>query len=113
MSELLQRRCSNNPELAPRLSEARCRELLSRLDSDWKLDLTLMIISRNYAFKNYYQTMAFANSVAWIAHQQDHHPDMLISYRHCAVHYSTHSVKGLSINDFICAAQVDALVKQS
>ena len=111
MSELLQQRCSNNPELAPRLSDAECRELLSRLDSDWKLDLTLIAISRNYEFKNYYQVMAFANSVAWIAHQQDHHPEMLISYRHCAVRYSTHSVKGLSINDFICAAQVDTLVK--
>jgi 4a-hydroxytetrahydrobiopterin dehydratase len=54
--------------------------------------------------------MAFANSCAWIAHQNDHHPDMTVTYRHCHLCFTTHSVNGLSINDFICAAKVDVLL---
>ncbi len=67
------------------------------------------VITKNYEFKNYYQTMAFVNAVAWMAHREDHHPDMTVGYRKCRVDYSTHAVGGLSENDFICAAKVDAL----
>ena len=66
-------------------------------------------IEKTFGFKNYYETMAFVNSVAWISHREDHHPDMEVSYKNCKVRYSTHSIKGLSENDFICAARVDAL----
>jgi 4a-hydroxytetrahydrobiopterin dehydratase len=66
-------------------------------------------ITKSYEFKNYYQTMAFVNAVAWIAHREDHHPDMTVGYNKCAVDYSTHAIGGLSENDFICAAKVDAL----
>jgi 4a-hydroxytetrahydrobiopterin dehydratase len=69
-------------------------------------------ISRRFEFRNYYQTMAFVNAVAWIAHRENHHPDMEISYKICTVQYSTHAVGGLSENDFICAAKVDALLEQ-
>src|SRR4051812_29401320 len=68
------------------------------------------VITRTYEFKNYYQTMAFVNAVAWISHREDHHPDMDVGYNHCLVRYSTHAVKGLSENDFICAAKVGALL---
>ena len=68
------------------------------------------VIKRELKFKNYYETMAFANAVAWIAHREDHHPDMEVGYNKCTVRYSTHSVGGLSQNDFICAAKVDALL---
>jgi 4a-hydroxytetrahydrobiopterin dehydratase len=53
--------------------------------------------------------MAFVNAMAWIAHQQDHHPDFCSGYRHCEITYSTHAIGGLSINDFICAARIDRL----
>lgn len=66
-------------------------------------------IERRFEFDNFHQTMAFVNAVAWVAHQQDHHPDVQLSYGHCTVRFSTHSVGGLSINDFICAARIDAL----
>ena len=65
-------------------------------------------ITHRYSFNNYYQTIAFVNVVAQIAHQQDHHPDLTVSYNRCIVSYSTHSVGGLSINDFICAAKINA-----
>lgn len=70
-------------------------------------------IFRVVTFKNYYQTIAFVNAVAWIAHQENHHPDLEVGYKHCYVGYSTHAIDGLSENDFICAAKVDALLSES
>lgn len=67
-------------------------------------------IVKTFSFKNYYQTVAFVNAVAWLAHREDHHPEMTFGYKTCTVRYSTHSVGGLSENDFICAAKVDALL---
>jgi 4a-hydroxytetrahydrobiopterin dehydratase len=67
-------------------------------------------IEKTYRFANYHETMAFVNAVAFIAHAQDHHPDLSVHYSHCVVRYSTHDVKGLSDTDFECAAQVDALL---
>jgi 4a-hydroxytetrahydrobiopterin dehydratase len=55
--------------------------------------------------------MAFVNAVAWLSHREDHHPDLKVSYNRCSIDYSTHSVGGLSENDFICAAKVDALFR--
>jgi len=111
MTRLSEQRCSNNPEFAPRLLNSESQTYMGSIDPNWKLNLDTQCLSRQFKFKNYYQTMAFANGVAWIAHQQDHHPDMTITYRHCTVHYSTHSVKGLSMNDFICAARIDVLIE--
>ena len=67
------------------------------------------VITKTYEFKNYYQTMAFVNAVAWVSHREDHHPDMTVGYNKCKVDYSTHAIGGLSENDFICAAKIDAL----
>jgi 4a-hydroxytetrahydrobiopterin dehydratase len=67
-------------------------------------------IYRDFEFKNYYKTMAFVNAVAWIAHQENHHPDLFVGYNRCRVQYTTHAIAGLSENDFICAAKVDALI---
>lgn len=75
----------------------------------WLPDATHKAIARRFTFDNYYQVMAFANAVAEIAHAQDHHPDVVLSFNVATVSYSTHSVQGLSVNDFICAAQVNAL----
>jgi len=69
------------------------------------------IIQKTFEFKNYYQTMAFVNAVAWLSHREDHHPDLSVGYGQCRVEYTTHAVGGLSKNDFICAAKVDALFK--
>ena len=84
--------------------------LLAQIHADWSLGDDSDRIQRCYRFKNYYQTIAFVNALAWVAHQQDHHPDLEVGYNRCCVHYSTHSVGGLSENDFICAARIDTLV---
>jgi len=67
-------------------------------------------IEKTFAFRNYHETIGFVNALAWIANAEDHHPDLLVSYGHCTVRFNTHSVGGISINDFICAAKVDALL---
>ncbi len=84
--------------------------LLQQLHNDWTLSPDGREISRTYEFGNYYQTMAFVNALAWIAHNEDHHPDIEVSYKRCRVRYSTHMIGGLSDNDFICAAKIDALL---
>jgi 4a-hydroxytetrahydrobiopterin dehydratase len=67
-------------------------------------------INKTFGFENYYQTMAFVNAVAWVAHGEDHHPDLEVGYNRCRVRFSTHSAGGLSENDFICAAKIEALL---
>lgn len=67
-------------------------------------------IQKRFEFADYHRTMAFVNAVAWVAHVEDHHPDLAVSYNRCTVRFNTHSVGGISINDFICAAKVDALL---
>lgn len=66
-------------------------------------------IAKTYPFKDYYRTIAFVNAVAWVSHQEGHHPDLAVTYNSCRVEYTTHAIGGLSENDFICAAKVDAL----
>ncbi len=83
--------------------------MLAQLD-DWSLGESGKEISRGFKFKNYYETMAFVNALAWIAHREDHHPDLEVGYNRVLVRFSTHSIGGLSENDFICAAKIDALL---
>lgn len=70
-------------------------------------------IKKTFAFKNYHETMAFVNASAWVSHREDHHPDMSVHYNKCVVAYSTHDAAfgkgGITLNDFICAAKLDAL----
>ena len=68
-------------------------------------------IARTFKFENYHHTMAFVNAVAWVAHREDHHPDMEVGYNRCKVRFSTHSAGGLTENDFISAAKINALLE--
>lgn len=70
-------------------------------------------LERSFAFKDFYDTMAFVNAMAWMIHREDHHPDLQLGYNRCTVRWSTHSVGGLSENDFICAAKTDAIFGRS
>ncbi|HEY5849439.1 MAG TPA: 4a-hydroxytetrahydrobiopterin dehydratase [Lysobacter sp.] len=91
-----------------RLSAARVRELLPQVPG-WELIEDGHALTRTYSFSNYHETMAFVNALAFMAHREDHHPDLGVHYDRCVVRYSTHDVGGLSENDFICAARADAL----
>ena len=78
----------------------------------WQLtgDGTAVAIEKTFLFVNYYETMAFVNAVAMIAHVQDHHPDLSVHYGRCVVRFNTHDAGGISFSDFDCAMQVDALL---
>jgi 4a-hydroxytetrahydrobiopterin dehydratase len=69
-------------------------------------------ISRNYSFADFHETMAFVNALAFMVHREDHHPDLEVSYDRCTVRFSTHSAKGVTENDLICAAKADAIFDQ-
>ncbi|MCG6938913.1 MAG: 4a-hydroxytetrahydrobiopterin dehydratase [Gammaproteobacteria bacterium] len=108
MTELRLQHCSNHTASDKALEQQEISRYLQLLKPQWQLNKEDQTISYTYTFKNYYQTMAFVNVIAQIAHQQDHHPDLLVSYNRCTVKYSTHNIGGLSINDFICAAKINA-----
>ncbi len=65
---------------------------------------------REFEFMNFYQTMAFVNAVAWLANLENHHPDMEVGYSRCVIRYNTHSIGGISENDFICAAKINVML---
>lgn len=68
------------------------------------------IIYREFILPDYRATIAFANAVAAIAEQENHHPELTVGYATCRVTWSTHSAGGaVTENDFICAAKVNAL----
>ena len=91
-----------------RLGQARIAELMPQLPG-WELAEEGRALLRTFAFKDYLHTLAFVNAVAWIAHREDHHPDLGVHYDRAIVRFSTHDVGGLSENDFICAAKASCL----
>jgi len=107
MTELSKQHCQAIANGTTALSKSDSEKHLKQLNDNWEISENGKFISRIFQFNNYYETMAFANVAAMVAHQQDHHPDMTISYNRCHIVYSTHSVNGLSTNDFICAAKTD------
>lgn len=108
MTQLRDRHCRPVARDHGPLAPEQARALLTQLD-DWALSDGLDRIERRFQFDNYYRTTAFVNAVVWMVHQQDHHPEIRFGYNFCHIGFSTHSVAGLSDNDFICAARVDAL----
>lgn len=90
----------------PIVADAAIDEALSTLPGWSRIKNALQ---KSYSFPDYYRTIAFVNAVAWIANQQDHHPDLDVRYNRCGVTFSTHDAGGITLNDLICAARVDAL----
>jgi 4a-hydroxytetrahydrobiopterin dehydratase len=88
------------------MTDAEIAQLMPALEG-WSREGDAIV--KVYRFHNYYETMAFVNATAWISHRADHHPDLTVSYNQCKASYSTHDAGGLSRNDFICAAKLDAL----
>ncbi|MEI8258794.1 MAG: 4a-hydroxytetrahydrobiopterin dehydratase [Deltaproteobacteria bacterium] len=85
------------------------RHALASLDPAWRLDEDARHIARDYRFPNFFRVMSFVNAVAHIANVEDHHPDLELGYNYCRLRYTTHAIRGLSENDFICAAKIDRL----
>lgn len=108
MSALHQQHCLTAEQGLERLTRTEVLDTLRQVPQ-WRLAADELQLERQFRFKDYYQTLAFVNAVAWIAHQQDHHPELVVNYNHCQVRSTTHAVSGISVNDFICAAWIDQL----
>lgn len=106
---LAAKNCQSLPKGSPALDSQAAGDLLKEIPG-WELNESDQTIQREFKFKDFYQTIEFVNALAWIANQQDHHPDLAVSYNRCQVTFTTHSVGGLSENDFICAARVNDLL---
>lgn len=107
IEELVHSRCREVQGLA--MNDADIAAQLKSLEG-WTLDDGAL--SKTYKFRNYFETIAFVNALAFMVHREDHHPDLNVGYNKCEVRYSTHSVNGLSMNDFISAAKADAIYSQ-
>lgn len=108
LTELASRHCKPLRGPENRLPTDRIDGYLAALPG-WELAEEGQAIVKTFGFDDYYRTMAFVNALAFLAHRQDHHPDLGVHYNRCVVRYSTHDVGGLSQNDFICAAQAELL----
>jgi 4a-hydroxytetrahydrobiopterin dehydratase len=112
---------STRPALDTRLlalAAMRCRDGAPRLGADelaghgavlagWDVHADRLV--KTFRFDDFHDTMAFVNAVAWIAHREDHHPDLAVGYNRCEITWSTHSAGGVTLNDAICAAKVERL----
>ena len=111
MNTLREHHCTPIEKGASPLDGKSVHELIAQVH-DWQLASDSKSISRAFRFTDFHKTMAFVNALAWIAHQEDHHPDLEVGYNRCTVRYSTHVAQGLTLNDFICAAHIDALLEK-
>ncbi len=107
MSETLaQRRCRPLPAGTPALAAVACRTFLAELPG-W--ELAAGRLRREFRFADFAEALAFVNAIGGLAEAEDHHPDIALSWGKVGVELWTHSVDGLSENDFILAAKIEAL----
>ena len=107
---LSEKRCKPCEGGVPPLTREQATTLGARLKPHWRLSTDAKELEAQFEFRNYFRTMAFVNAVAYIAIEQDHHPDICFGYNKATIRYSTHAIGGLSENDYICAAKIDALL---
>lgn len=109
-SDLSSKHCESCEGIGSSLNKEQIQNLMPQLNSNWKVTEDGTMIKRSFSFKNFYETMAFVNALAWIANIENHHPDLEVGYNYCHITFMTHALKGLSHNDFICAAKIDQLL---
>ena len=109
-SDLTSKHCESCEGIGHALTDEQIKNLMPQLDKRWQVISNDKEIKRSFTFKNFYETMAFVNALAWIANIENHHPDLELGYNYCHVRFSTHALGGLSQNDFICAAKTDQLM---
>ena len=95
---------------APKVTDQELKELMAQIP-DWipQVRNNVMMLEREYKFKNYKLAWAFANKVSTLAESEFHHPSILLEWGKVTVTWWTHSIGGLHRNDFICAAKTDQL----
>lgn len=108
MTDLTSKQCKPCEGGVDPLDLTAAKQLLQNIP-EWTLNEDATELSRHFEFRNFFRTMNFVNALAFVANQENHHPDVAFGYNYCTVRFSTHAIQGLSENDFICAAKLDAL----
>ena len=108
MDDLTDMSCRDLPKGSPALTPEAVSELLAQLHPDWRAEGGRL--TRRFEVKGYAAVTMLANAAAFLAERENHHPDIGFGWGWCTVTFWTHTVGGLSMNDFICAAKLDALV---
>ena len=106
--DLTQKLCVPCEGGVPQMSREEAEAALPDIPG-WELSDDALSIKRRFEFKGFYKCMAFINAMAWVANSENHHPDFAAGSRYCEVSFTTHAIDGLSENDFICAAKLNAL----
>lgn len=86
------------------------KAFLARLHEGWRLSDDATTLRRRFEFKGFAKAVEMANLAAWLGNKQGHHPDIAFGWGYCEVAFTTHEAGGLTENDFICAARLDALL---
>ncbi len=108
MSDLIRKRCEVCRVGTPTLGAKEVLEYLKQVPK-WRLGVDCLKFEMD--FKNFKEAFAFFGKVAEIAEAEDHHPDMsILRWRHVELSLSTHAARGLTLNDFIVAAKIEAIV---
>jgi 4a-hydroxytetrahydrobiopterin dehydratase len=113
MAKLALRHCTPIKKGTTPISTTIASSLIKQLGSSWSFSKGATGLEQEFRFKNFHETMGFVNAVAWIANTEDHHPDLEVSYNRCKITFTTHAAGGLTVNDFICAAKVDAIYQST
>jgi len=109
--ELARQHCQPRKGKEHALDRAQIDQLLAQAPG-WQLAPDGAAIAKDFRFPDFRHTLGFINAVGFMANHEDHHPDIEAGYGHCRLLWSTHDVGGLSLNDFVCAARVEALLER-
>lgn len=111
MTPLIELHCSPLPKGTPALTAEQYSQHLNDLPN-WTIINSGKAIERNFVFKNFAEALVFVNKVGALAEEEEHHPDILMhGWKNVRISLYTHTVGGLSLNDFILAAKLDQLCK--
>lgn len=110
MSNLADKECIPCEGDWPALTPEQAADFMEHVPG-WGLDVESRSISRMYTFKDFKEALAFTNKVGELAEEEGHHPDIFLSWGKVGIGLTTHSINGLSENDFILAAKIDLLPK--
>jgi 4a-hydroxytetrahydrobiopterin dehydratase len=108
MGKLTKKKCVPCVKGTLALNKEECRAFHKELGESWDL-IEEHHIEKFFTFKNFKEALAFVNAIGDVAEEEGHHPDLMLSYGKVGVKIWTHIIQGLSENDFILAAKIDAL----
>ena len=109
MSDLTDKKCEACTIDAPLVNSADHPELLKELEG-WSIkEESINKLVKTFNFANYADSVSFTNKVADLADSEDHHPKIVLEWGSVKLEWWSHKIKGLHLNDFICAAKSDKI----